>query len=581
MDNIEEIKKRIDIVEFINQYLELKRMGINYSSRCPFHNEKSPSFMVSPERQSFKCFGCGEGGDVITFYQKMEGLSFPEAIRMLGERVGVQVEFKNKEEFDRKKSEKDIILKVNLISAKYYKAILWSKAGEKALAYLKRRGLSKEIIEKFKIGYAPAENKLIEQFRKYSITESNAQSAGNPQRFKYRIVFPIFDSVGQIIGFSGRILEEEVPEGISPHPKYLNTPETLVFHKSQILYGLNFAKEGIRKNKRVLVVEGQMDVVMSHQAKVEEVVASSGTAFTSEHLKILGRYCPKIIFSFDEDEAGQKAADSAIKMALDQGLDISLTKLPNDYKDIGELALKEPEVLEKVIIQAKPPIEWLIQKYPKNMEVGDKKEAVAKALSYISLMKDEIEKAHYLSFIAKAVGVPAISVEKALDKFVNKKPEAEQKEKQYQERQERDVELEILSVALNQKEFFQKIVQSSNLPFENKVYAEVYKQVQGCYNKPDQVSCLSQIAKKIDRELYEKLEVLALVWDNKINENNSEAAAEFISIVALIQKKANEAVKNNFAHLISQAEKDGNLDEVKRLMQELQKSLNNKVEENG
>jgi len=340
MDVAQEIKKRIDITDFIREYLQLKKVGINYSALCPFHEEKTPSFMVSPERQSFRCFGCGESGDVISFYQKIEGLSFPEALKLLGERTGVEVRFKSKEASDKERTIRDKIFRINLLSAKFFKLKLKSSNGKTALSYLQNRGLSKKTIEKFKIGFAPAGNQLKMIFHKMKISQDDLSMAGHPERFRHRIIFPIFDTLGNIIGFSGRILEEGLPSGLPPHPKYLNTPETPVFYKSRALYGINFAKEAIRKKKRVVVVEGQMDVIASSDAGIGEVVASSGTALTGEHLKVIRRYSQNVIFAFDEDEAGQKAAHSSVMLSLRQSLEVKLTIIKK-YKDIGELVQKD------------------------------------------------------------------------------------------------------------------------------------------------------------------------------------------------------------------------------------------------
>jgi DNA primase len=349
MDQIEEIKAKIDIVDFIKQYLDLKKAGINYSARCPFHTEKTPSFMVSAERQSFRCFGCGEGGDVISFFQKIECLSFPEALKILGEKVGVQVNF-SKDQFEAKKTDKELIYQINLLAAKFFKLSLHDKVGNQAFKYLKDRGLSENTIEKLKIGFAPADSKLQQIFEKKKFDFQALSKAGHPERFRYRLMFPIFDTFGSVIGFSGRIIEEGLPKFISPHPKYLNTPETAVFHKSRAIYGINFAKDAIRQKKRVILVEGQMDVALSHEAGIEEVVASSGTALTQEHLKILSRLSENIIFCFDEDEAGQKAAESATELALEMGLDVKLTKIEG-FKDVGELVKQDKSALAAVLIR--------------------------------------------------------------------------------------------------------------------------------------------------------------------------------------------------------------------------------------
>lgn len=571
MDATEEIKKRIDIVDFIGQYLQLKKVGINYSALCPFHQEKTPSFMVSPERQTFRCFGCGESGDVISFYQKIEGLSFPEALKLLGERAGVQVSFRSKEASDRERVVRDKIFRINLLAAKFFKLALKGSEGKKALEYLKGRGLSDKTIEKFKIGFAPAGNKLKDILYKMKVTESELALAGHPERFNYRIVFPIFDTLGNIIGFSGRILEDGLPKGLPAHPKYLNTPETPVFHKSKVLYGINFAKDAIRKNKRVVLVEGQMDVIASHEAGLEEVVASSGTALTDEHLKIIRRYSQNVIFAFDEDEAGQKAAMNAVGMALAQSLEVKLTII-DKYKDIGEVVEKNRESLNKIIEKALPPIEWLVKKTGSNLDASRKKKLVSDALLFVSAMQDEIEKAHYVNYLAKVVSVPEVAIEKTLQKIQNKtkKDVSEEREK----RPVSDIETDFICFLVNYPQIVNGLTLDPSVEFADNAYNKIYKQVRSCYNDLSKSkNCLSKLKASFSRDLLEKIESQSIIWDKKIEDNRDEAFQEFLSIKARLSGRKKEKVKLNYAQLIAEAESAGKIDRVRDLIQKLQKEL--------
>jgi len=574
MDQVDEIKKRLDIVEFIGQYLQLKKAGINYSACCPFHSEKTPSFMVSPERQTFKCFGCGEGGDVFTFVEKMEGLSFPETLRILGERTGVQVEMRPAGELKKEKSQKDRLYKVNLLSAKFFKAMLWSKTGKPALDYLKGRGLSEETIKKLKIGFAPDGFELERYFKKFDLTPNDASQAGNPQRFRYRIMFPIFSTFDQVVGFSGRILESVLPKGVLGNPKYLNTPETVIFHKSKVLYGLNFAKQAIREKKRAVVVEGQMDVAAAHEAGVEEVVATSGTALTRDHLQILGRYTPNVIFAFDEDEAGQKTAKQAAQMAYELGLDPRMAII-DGAKDIGELVQNDKLKLEKVLISALPPVEWAIKKA--KISVGDKeltgkekKELVSLCLSFIVKMQDEVEKFHFISLISKSVGIPQVTIEKALNQVKVKKALPQNKPEEIK----RDLEAEFLSFILHFPKIACEVTLEEKLEFQNPRFNDIYNQVAKCYNlTKDTGSCLKNILSGLDHETQELFSVCALVWDKLIEEDRDIAIRDFVSLKAKLLYKTREDVKQIFASKIAQAEARGDLQEVRHLMEDLQKNL--------
>jgi DNA primase len=571
MDVPEEIKKRLDIIDFIGQYLQLKKVGVNYSAPCPFHQEKTPSFMVSPERQSFRCFGCGESGDVISFYQKIEGLDFPEALKLLGERTGVEVSFKSKEASDKEKTVRDKIFRINLLSAKFFKLTLKSKQGEEALKYLKQRGLSDDIIEKFKIGFAPDGSKLRDVFYKMRITEGDLSLAGHPERFKYRIIFPIFDTLGNIIGFSGRILESSLPGGLSPHPKYLNTPETPVFHKSRVLYGINLAKDAIRKNKRVVLVEGQMDVVLSHEAGLNEVVASSGTALTDEHLKIIRRYSQNVIFAFDEDEAGQKAALNAVCMALSQSLEVKLTII-DKYKDIGEVVEKDKKILAGIIKDALPPVEWLVKRAGQNLTARGKKQLVADALFFIRAMQDEIEKAHYISYLAKIVSVPEIAIEKTLQKIEDKTKT--KKENKRESLPPQDLELDFICFVVNYPEIVDGLSLGAEIEFDNEEYGRIYKAVRACYAESGKrQKCLLDLRASFSRKLLEEIDSNSLSWDKKIKEDKEEAFQEFLSIKAKLANRGKEKVKQDYARLIAEAESGGKIEKVRSLMTKLQEEL--------
>jgi DNA primase len=508
----------------------------------------------------------------------MEGLTFPEALKMLGDRVGVEVVFRGAKEQQQQKTEKENVLRVNLLCAKYFKAVLWSKEGKQALDYLTSRGLSPEIIEKFKIGYANDPSKLSATLAKYKVGFADLAKAGHPERFRYRIMFPIFDTLGNIVGFSGRILESALPEGLSPHPKYLNTPETAVFHKSRILYGLHLAKNAIREQASVVVVEGQMDVISSHIGGVENVVASSGTALTQDHLKIISRLSSNIVFSFDEDEAGQKAALSAVPMALDLSLEPKLTIIEK-YKDVGELVEKEPASWKLAVKSALPPVEWLVARATKarqgdNFSAPEKKELVKKALAFISRMTDEIEKAHYISYIAKVVGVPAETVEKALSKSPRKSSPSQDAPAEPQE----DIEAKILSGLIYHPKLFSDKSLYADIKFTNGEYAEVYKEVEKCYNKPSQElsrDLLDVLKRVTDRQQQEVFAVYALEWDKKIEENQKDAIQEFVDFKRKIVQTKKEETKSDYATAIAQAEAKGDLSKLKKLMEELQEKLKN------
>jgi DNA primase len=313
---IDEIKNKIDIVDFISQYIPLKGAGNYYKGLCPFHSEKSPSFYVSPEKRIFKCFGCNEWGSVIDFLIKMENVDFKEAVRTLAEKAGIE----QKEFSSAVNREKNIILEINRVAVRFFSNQL--KQNKDGLDYLFQRGLSQDTIDYFELGYAPFQNELRDYLFGLGYSLRDIQSAGlltqsKTDRFQQRIIFPFVDEKGKVIGFTGRIFPEK-----SDTAKYLNTSETQLFKKSEFLYGLYYAVPYIKEEKCALVVEGQMDFLAAWQSGLKNVVAISGTAFTEAQLKILKRYGKKIVFALDEDEAGLEATLKSAPLAVNLGFSI-------------------------------------------------------------------------------------------------------------------------------------------------------------------------------------------------------------------------------------------------------------------
>jgi DNA primase len=321
MSETEEIKSRLNIVDIVGDYVKLSPAGANQKGLCPFHNEKTSSFMVNEERQIFHCFGCGKGGDVFTFIQEIEGMEFVDALKLLADKAGVELKKTlNKEKVERKNKARDALKHSVLMFNKY----LTSSKGIKAYKYLADRGVTDNLIEKFALGLSPdGWRKLMDKLLKADYTKNDLIEAGlivesqkKPNnfydRFRERIMFPIFSPMGEPLGFSARIL----PDDDSEMGKYINTPQTSIYDKSKTLYGIHLAKQAIKQKDLCIILEGNLDVVMSHKAEIENVVASCGTAITKEQLQIIGRYSKNVVFAFDLDEAGIEAAKKGIDLAL-------------------------------------------------------------------------------------------------------------------------------------------------------------------------------------------------------------------------------------------------------------------------
>lgn len=367
-NQVEEIKSKLDIIDIISEYVTLKQAGGGtFKGLCPFHNEKSPSFMASQNKQIFHCFGCGEGGDMFKFLMKLENIDFKEALKILAKKANVELKF-DKEDLV-KKSRKETLQEISNLAAQYYNYILTDKEqGKKALEYLKNRGLEEETIKKFKLGYSlNLWNGLYDFLKSKKYTDEDIfltgliiknNSGHYYDRFRGRIMYPIFNISGDIVAFTARQIENNKEE-----PKYINSPQTELYDKSSIIFGLNFAKESIRKNNCSIVVEGQMDCISCHQVGSENVVASSGTALTEVHIKTLKRFSNTICFCFDADLAGQNASERAIDIALENEIDLKIISLENTgYKDPDECIKNDLSKWTNAISEATPYLEFYFNK---------------------------------------------------------------------------------------------------------------------------------------------------------------------------------------------------------------------------
>lgn len=421
-DAKEEIKSRLAVEDVVGQYVELKRAGRNLKGRSPWGVDKTPSFMVSPEKGIWHDFSANKGGDIFTFVMEVEGIGFRDALEKLAGQAGVDLtKYKGG---DKAVSKKKVRAKEALaLATKYYQACLVrNKAVCEYVFY--ERNLNRATVAEFKIGYAPAGGKtLTEVLKKRGFSEEELDAAGLLNRFKgdlfrNRMTVPFIDTTGNVIGFTARVLGKD-------EPKYLNTPETLLFNKSKFIFGLYQAKEAIRRNGFVVIVEGNMDVISSHQAGVKEAVATSGTAMTEQHLKALSNLTSDIRLAYDGDEAGVKATERAIMMAGDLGIDLTVISDYHGAKDPDELIQKDPKLWQSAVENKMPAVEWLLGKYEENLNLRsapDKRKYSDVALKLIGYVKDEIERASYEEKIAKKLGVE-VSILREKGERLNKKLE--------------------------------------------------------------------------------------------------------------------------------------------------------------
>lgn len=428
MDQVEEVKSKVDIVEIIGTRVNLKKAGRHFKGLCPFHSEKSPSFIVSPERQSYKCFGCQEGGDVLTFLQKYEGYSFLEALESMAARVGVTLQSYRPTEAD---SRRKRILEILSLSTEYYSYLLNKhESGAVARDYLASRGIRNESIKKFNLGYSPTQWRSVSDFlikkKGYKIEEVEAAGliivSGEGKyydRFRGRVMFPLRDHKGVVVGFSGRTLSKEVNEA-----KYINSPETSTYHKSQMLYGLYENREAIRKEDKIVLVEGELDMIPSVQAGISYVVAIKGSAFTSEQAQIISRYSRNIYMSLDADSAGQEAIKRAVAIAETLDLSIRVVQIKGG-KDPGDVASENPTAWREMVKGAVLYWDFLIDsasaKYDPASGEGAS-EITREVIPALSQVANKVVQAHYVRKLATKLGVGESVVYEEIGRF-NKKQE--------------------------------------------------------------------------------------------------------------------------------------------------------------
>lgn len=411
---VEQIKDRLNIVEVISGYLKIEKAGANYRARCPFHNEKTPSFFISPTRQTYHCFGCGKGGDLISFVQEMEGLEFMDALQILADQAGVKIAAVG--QGANKENEK--LSQILELATGYFEKELANN--QSARDYLVSRGLTPDTIKSWRLGFAPKAWQGVSSFLKTrgykddQIAKVGLSIQGKPtpdfpggrfyDRFRSRIMFPIADSRGRIVGFSGRIFggtSEEEKEA-----KYINSPATTIYDKSRILYGFDRAKVEIRKTGLAILVEGQMDLVLSHQTGFTGTIATSGTALTKEHIESIKRLAGKMVMAFDADPAGIQASRRAVELALEAGLEVNIAKLPSG-SDPADLILSSPAKWQEAIVGAKHIIDFYLEvladRHEDSRQLG---RAIREQIyPYISHLSYHIDQAHFIAKIANLLNL--------------------------------------------------------------------------------------------------------------------------------------------------------------------------------
>ena len=482
-DVIEDIKERTDIVELIQRYIPLRRAGANFKANCPFHKEKTPSFVVSPQKQIYHCFGCHAGGNVYTFISEYEKISFYEALKRLSNEHGVDLSKYQDNYESESRSAKGILLELNKEAAKIYHNAL--KTHEFALSYFQNRNIEDHIVEKFQLGYAPnewnyLESKLEDKKSALKIGLISEKSGRFYDRFRHRIIFPI-DSVSKdIVGFGGRRLEE------NQNPKYLNSSESEIYNKRYILYGLSYAINKIKEKNTCFLVEGYMDVLRCHQFGIENVIASSGTALTEQHARLIARYCKNIYLMFDSDAAGIQAAIRSISILLKQNLDIKVVPMPKGADPDSILQKFGKPAFEKYVSKSLDFIDFQYRYYNKNglLKTEEQKSILIKQIGdQINQIEDFDKKQLLLNRIG--IGKHSFGINlvdsinhriKRSQRFSNQREELNEDEhKKYMNHPSFKQEKELLCYLLNtEKDFYKELLPHIRVElFENIYYKDI------------------------------------------------------------------------------------------------------------
>lgn len=606
----DEIKAKLDIVDVIRDYIPLKPAGMNFRANCPFHREKTPSFMVSPDKQIWHCFGCGKGGDIFSFVTEIEGISFVEALRMLAPKAGVTLKRQDPKVVSQRNKALDIID----LSRKYFHHILrTNKEAEAAREYLQKRGLIDETIEEWQIGYSlNSWDGLLKTLLSRGYKEAEIFLSGMIikkegtgrfyDRFRDRIMFPITDVNANTVAFTARV--NPANEETEKMGKYINSPQTVVYDKSNILFGLDKAKMEIKKQDLAIIVEGQMDVITAHQAGYKNVVASSGTALTTEQVALIKRFTQNISLAFDQDQAGEMAADRGIREAMQAEMNIKVIEIP-EGKDPDDCIKNNKDDWERAVKEAKPMMQYYFDKTFPTLDIKNpegKREAVKILLPTIMKLGSNIEEDFWLKKLAEKIDVPEMLLRETMQK--TKEPEKYKKNEVKKEvepvvskhlsREEKLSEL-LLALALKFPDLLEYLTNS--LQIDQIVGAEnrsIYKSLVFYYNNiiSNQLSeignsqvidyygfknWLQQEAQTDLEDQLRNLDKLVILADKEFFELELEAAR---NQAALIKKELNRYYLKNrmreIEKMIVESEKAGNkqvmddmLNEFKNLSEEL------------
>ncbi|HBB02248.1 TPA: DNA primase [Candidatus Peregrinibacteria bacterium] len=591
-DLVADIKARLSIEDVVANYIPLKRAGRSFKACCPFHNEKTPSFVVSPEKQIAYCFGCHQGGDMFKFVEQVENTDFMGAMRILADRAGLKLEdYKIETDKPRiSKSEKETLIQMHEAAAEYFVDNLWNtEDGKKVMQYLKNRGMTDVIIRHFKVGFAPDNDSgLIDHlvkkgFQKSAmiksglVTSKDVSSDKIFDKFRMRLMFPIADATGNVIAFGGRALKD------AQEPKYLNSPETEIYHKGSVLYGLYYAKKAIKDADEVVVVEGYMDTLMSFQSGIENVVASSGTALTQEHARMIKRITSNAVFAFDNDNAGQEASKRAFIIAQEQEMSIKFLKVPHG-KDPADSAKENPDELKAAIKNAKPFLEVFFDNLAGRFDLNDQAqlmEFLRECMSVLSAVKNNIIQDLAVRSLSARINVKEEKIYDEIERYKSlalKQPQSKMKEPPSDNGanvKKMSAEDTILAILFLYPELFSTIdSRIDENDFENELKS-LYKTFVTQYNniRAEDGSITDAILKNLDSEQERnRVHFLSLYAESRYENIKAEAVRkDFDQLVQHVVSKKMVVKKEELKKMIKEADRKGDMGGREALLNDLQK----------
>lgn len=580
-DSVSEIKSRLPIENLVAEYVSLKRIGKSMKGLCPFHSEKTPSFIISPDKGIAYCFGCHKGGDIFRFLMEIENIDFNEALKLLAEKTGVELEKSSGKNFVRK-GEKEILIDIHEDVAEFYQQNLWSESGKNTLEYLRGRGLNDETIKQFRLGLAPDSFDQTNLFLlKKGYTHAQILQSGLAlakdttinkiyDRFRGRLMFPVEDSLGRVVGFGGRALLAD------QQPKYLNSPETPIYQKNQLLYGFYQSKPTIKSLKQVIIVEGYMDFLAAFQDGVKNVVAVNGTALTKRHLVQLKPYLEELVFSFDMDNAGKEAARRSFEITQDFDFLVKILILPSG-KDIADFVKENPGELRSLVAKIELFTDYhyqdLFKRYNKE-SLGDKRKILLEFSALIGKLKSSVERDSYVRRLAAELNVPEVQIYDELNilKMSKNHPAKQAMEGNLAKTQYQPEEI-LIGLLLNFPKYFFEIKSTLSQEYFSERVNTIYNQFLSNYNPhgTDQ-EAVSAILSGLDDELKSQANLMSLYVEEKYEEMPEQSIKKEIEhLVAKIKNRNLTLVRQGLHRRLKDAEASKNFTEMEQVLIELSK----------